>query len=254
MWATSLRVFALLLVALTASAQDYVVAGPRPRAGGGGGGGAVFNDCGDYDGVAMAYCQDFEATGGGNPSGESPAMTSSFGPNADYTGYVLDGAQSAQIVASGTLADASAWTGISGDTWIQWLYRYEGGAANFNPLIRFTIAGSSGYPQVVFSSISSPNYKMFMSCDAGSTFESSGTFAEDTDYIVKIRFNNSDETGELFVCAYDPGSDNPFDACTTSQGTCDGAGAAVSAPDGYNDVFYGSVWDDIFVSDYDLSD
>lgn len=222
-------------------------------------GGNVFNDCGDYDGAAMLYCQDMETTGGGNPSGESPAMDSSFGPDCDYatSPAPLDGSQSCYRNASGRIWDTSSHTAITGQGWWQFLLHVPATPTDGNRVFRAKVSTSDTFPNLQFANVSGSNYDLQLFCDGtfggGTNVVSTSTFTTGTTYLVKFEWNSADATGELFVCAYDPGSDNPFDSCTTSEGTCDGNHTLMGDPDGWLTENSAIIIDDVFVSDYDLS-
>lgn len=253
------RAFLVLLIALPASAQMWPPFGPGLASGSaGGGGGATFTDCGDYDGDPMLYCQDMETTGGGNPVDEVPSMTSSFGPDCDYTTTVLDGAQSCYRNASGGISDVSAHTAISGQGWWQFLLNVPATPTNNNRVLRAKVDAGDSFPQTTFANVSGSDYDIQFWCDGsfsgGTNVVSTSTFTVGTTYIIKFEWNSADATGELFVCEYDPGTDNPFDSCTTSEGTCDGDHTLMGDPNGWLTENSAIIIDDIFVSDYDLSD
>lgn len=218
-------------------------------------GGSSFTDCAT-DGGSMIYCQDFEATGGGNPSGETPAMTSSFGPNCDYATAPapLHGAQSCFRNTSGNIADESAHTAISGQAWWQFITHVPTGAApaNFSSFFRPRIGTTNTSFRVVYNNFSDPTFDLVLYCD-GSTFATtSSALSTGTTYVVKITWSTTDGVGELFACPYDPSTDNPFDSCTTSLASCNGSDGQ-AGPDGWRIESNPMIVDAVLISSTDLS-
>jgi hypothetical protein len=82
---------------------------------------------------------------------------------------------------------------------------------------------------------------------------STSTFTTSTTYLIKARWSSTDATGELFVCAYNTSTGDPFDSCITSEGTCNGADSP-SDPNGWLTENSAIIIDDIFIDDVNLSD
>lgn len=254
---TRILIAAALLICLTIGDADAGFRVFVARGGAGSSGGPSFTDCAT-DGGSMLYCQDFEATGGGNPDAETPAMTTSFGPNADYatTPAPFEGAQSARRT-SGLLEDVSAWTATTGQHWIQFVISIDSGAGNFQDVFRSKRSTTNGAPSLLNSNIDGSTYNLWLFCngdfDAGENVVGSSALNFGDAYTVKIDWDESNEEGELFACPFTPGVTDPFAPCTTSQGTCNGEGVDLAGMDGFIFSNVNMTVDVIFFSTSDLS-
>jgi hypothetical protein len=170
------------------------------------------------------------------------------GGNCNYT-PAIDGTESAQAT-SFRVFDNSAWTGATGDHWIQYVVRFPTGlTSTLNHFKARNGAADADSPFMFYVQETGNDYKLQLHCDntyvSTTRVLSSGTFTAGNEYLVKFRWTSTDGTCELFVC---PFTGDPYASCTTSQGTANGADAQSAFDGWWIDDSSQSVVDNIFFS------